>query len=100
MYSWGVGVGSAIYAENNVFLFFQSGVTPERIIRAFSGKAIEAKGTLVDDGTRRSVDVLAAYNAASEPKLASDVGWKPALVGRIDPTDGLAAAVQRDAGPK
>ncbi|GAA4915393.1 pectate lyase [Nonomuraea thailandensis] len=90
-YSWGVGVNSAIYAQNNTF----SGTTPEKIIYGWGGTAIHEEGTLVNG---RPVDVLAAYNAVKDPDLGSDVGWAPSLHGRVDPARAVPALVKARAG--
>ncbi|MBB6545379.1 pectate lyase family protein [Nonomuraea rubra] len=90
-YSWGVGVNSAIYAQNNTF----SGTSPDRIIHGWGGTAIHEEGTLVNG---RPVDVLAAYNAVKDPDLGSDVGWTPALHGRVDPARAVPALVKARAG--
>jgi len=90
-YSWGVGVESAIFAENNAFR--TRGVTPAQFIRRFNGTTIHATGTLVDgksDG--HLVDVVAAYNAANSPPLA-DVSWTPTLFTSIDPAASVPALV-------
>ena len=61
---------------------------------------MRAIGTLTDDGTKKaSVDLLAAYNAASDPKLGDDVGWTPSLRVGVDDTDNLGMTVGKRAGP-
>jgi len=98
-YSWGIGVEAKLYAENNV-LRLGPGVAADRFIRAFNGKSVRAIGTLTDDGTKKaSVDLLAAYNAASDPKLGDDVGWTPSLRVGVDDTDNLGMTVGKRAGP-
>ena len=98
-YTWGVGVESKIYAENNV-VRLGAGVTADRTVRAFNGKAVRLTGTLVDDGTTKAgIDILAAYNAATDAKLADDVGWTPALSTRVDRAEDVAAIVDKGAGP-
>ncbi|GII78251.1 pectate lyase [Sphaerisporangium rufum] len=84
-YSFGAGVQSKIYAENNFFRL-GTGVDPGEIIYNWGGTAIHVTGTLVRTGGRvRPVDVLAAHNATHDPDLGSDVGWTPTLVRRVDP---------------
>jgi pectate lyase len=99
-YSWGVGVDSRIYAENNHFRF-GGGTSIDRVIRPFGGKAIYAAGSAVTGGAADQVaDLLAAYNAANEAKLSADVGWKPTLIARpVEPAGEVAKALERDAGP-
>lgn len=98
-YSWGVGIESAIYAENNFFRTDRS-VTPDRFIARFNGSAIFASGTLVNGTPAKNlVDVVAAWNAVNDPDLGTDVGWAPSLFGVIQPTNKVPSAVQNDAGP-
>jgi pectate lyase len=93
-YSWGVGVNSAIYAQNNAFRL-PEGTTPDKIIYRWGGTAIHEEGTLVNG---RPVGVLAAYNAVNDPDLGGDAGWTPALHGRVDPARAVAALVKARAG--
>ena len=56
-YSWGVGIESAIYAEENFFLADRS-FTPDQIIERLNGTALSASGTLVvGPRVRNPVDV-------------------------------------------
>lgn len=79
-YAWGVGVQSAIYAENN-FFELAAGVDPDEIVFDWGGNAITEKGTWVRSGRGRPapVSALAAYNATHDPDLGADAGWTPAL---------------------
>jgi pectate lyase len=98
VYSWGVGVRSQIFAQNNFFLT-ASGVMPARFITVFGGTAIHATGTLVNGfSPAHRVDVVAAYNAAHGTALSSDVGWTPTLFVRIDPTPAVPVLVGLFAG--
>jgi pectate lyase len=99
VYSWGVGIESAIYAENNFFKTDKA-VTPGQFIAAFNGTAIHETGTHVN-GTpdKNLVDILAAYNATHDPDLSGNVGWAPTLFIEIQPTRNVPSAVQNDAGP-
>lgn len=45
------------------------------------------------------VDVLAAYNAANEPDLSSEVGWVPVLFDEVNGTPMVAMVVPKQAGP-
>jgi pectate lyase len=86
VYSWGVGIQSAIIAENNFFVAEQ-GLTPDVFIERFNGTAIDESGTLLNGVLNRNrVDLVAAYNAANDPDLLSDVGWTPTLFKEIHPT--------------
>jgi pectate lyase len=79
-YSWGVGVQSAIYAENNFFCV-GSDVTPDSLIFNWGGTAITEKGTWIRTGQQpaQPADVAAAFNAAHDPDFGLDAGWTPAL---------------------
>jgi pectate lyase len=98
-YSWGAGIESAIYAENNFFKT-DDAVTPDQFIERFNGTALFAAGSHVN-GTpvRNLVDVVAAWNAVNDPDLGTDVGWTPSLFDVIQPTGAVPSAVQNDAGP-
>lgn len=98
-YSWGVGIESQIYAENNYFRIDDS-LTPDRIISRFNGTAIHASGTLLDGSSdKHFFDVVGAYNAANDPDLSPTVGWSPTLVVEVDETRRVLPAVQSHAGP-
>jgi pectate lyase len=94
-YSWGVGVESQIYAENNYFKA-DANVALAKIIGNYKGTMIYVAGTRVND---KDVDVLAEHNAANETKIAGKVDWKPTLVVKVDPIETVIASVEKDAGP-
>jgi pectate lyase len=97
-YSWGVGVQSQIYAENNYFVT-DGTVDPSRFISRFNGTLIFIGDTLLNGHSRKShVDVLAAYNAVRDPDLSSAVTWTPFLVGEFHPTQAVAGVVRNTAG--
>ncbi|MFC7530637.1 polysaccharide lyase family 1 protein [Actinoplanes sp. GCM10030250] len=99
-YSWGVGVQSAIYAENN-FLLRSADLAFEDFVYDWGGTAITEIGTLTRVGTGpvRAVDLLAEYNAAHDPDLGTDAGWTPVLrPGPITPTAQVPAVVNAQAG--
>jgi pectate lyase len=98
-YSLGVGVESAIYAENNYFrLSFD--VPAADVIHYWKGTKITAIGSLVQYGSRRAepVDLVAAYNAAYDPDLAADAGWTPTLRTRVDPAAAVPGIVAANVG--
>jgi pectate lyase len=95
VYSWGVGIESQVYAENNVFKIDHD-ITADEIIERFNGTAIHESGTLFN---KEFVDVLAAYNAANDPDLSADVGWVPTLHTGVQPAREVFADVQSKAGP-
>ena len=100
-YSLGVGVESAIYAQNN---FFVTGgdVAAADIIHYWKGTRITAIGSLLSAGGRlpRPVDLVAAYNAAYDPDLSPDAGWTPTLRRRLDPTVVVPIVVSVSAGAR
>jgi pectate lyase len=96
LYSWGVGTECKLYAQNNAFRL-QEPFTAANIIWVSSGTTIHEDGTLVNG---KPTDVLAAYNAAYDPDLSSDVGWTPALHTRIDPTWAVEHLVKAGAGAR
>lgn len=99
VYSWGVGIESKIYAENNYFQTDQK-VTPDRFIGVYKGTAIHETGTRVN-GTPGGgfVDVVAAYNAVNDPDLSTNVGWTPTFFIEIEDTQRVVPAVHSGAGP-
>ena len=103
VYSWGVGIESAIYAENNFFWVNPStGITPDQFITVFRGTAIHESGTMLNSPSQsgqHTVDVLAAYNEVNDPDLGSDVGWIPTLFIDLQETQDVMPAVESGAGP-
>ncbi|MCL4264689.1 MAG: pectate lyase [Anaerolineae bacterium] len=101
VYNWGVGIESAIYAENNLFTV-ANGVTPDMFMARFNGTAVHETGTLWSPPLPppyQPVDARAAYNAVNDPDLAGDVGWTPTLFIEVEPTQQMARPVLRNAGP-
>jgi pectate lyase len=98
-YSWGVGIESAIYAENNFFKTDKT-VTPAQFISRLNGTSIYAVANQLN-GTpvKNVVDIVAAYNAANDPDLLPSVGWVPTFVLGLQPTKDVPADVQNSAGP-
>jgi pectate lyase len=98
VYSWGVGIESATYAENNFFKTDEA-FTPDRFIAVFRGTAIHESGTYVNGiSDKNLVDVLAAYNAVNDPDLGNDVGWTPTLFNEVQPAWTVLFTVQPGAG--
>lgn len=94
-YSWGVGVESQIYAENNSFKT-DGNLALDKIIGRYSGTAILVTGNRVND---KEVDLLALNNAANTTPLTAKLDWKPTLVTKVDATESVSTAVERGAGP-
>ncbi|MCL6597193.1 MAG: pectate lyase [Alicyclobacillus macrosporangiidus] len=98
-YAFGVGVQSAIYAQNNFFVLPQS-FDPADLIHDWNGTDIHVEGSWVAQGGKVApADLLALYNKKypSQP-LGSDVGWRPTLYTHIDPTVAVPALVWVQAG--
>jgi pectate lyase len=100
VYTWGAGIESAIYAENNYFEIDQS-LAPGKLIASYSGTRLYETGTRIQgtSGEGLPIDVLSAYNAANDPDLATTVGWKPTLVTPIQDAQQAKDAIAADAGP-
>lgn len=98
-YSWGVGIESATYAQNNFFKT-DNNVTPDQFISRLNGTAIFEEGTHHNGtGANNLVDVVAAWNAVNDPDLVETVAWTPTLFLEIQPTKKVPSSVQNDAGP-
>jgi pectate lyase len=99
-YSWGVGIESAIYAEENFFIAERDFDVAE-IIARFNGTALSASNTLVvGPQVRNPVDVIAAWNAQNDPDLGFDAGWVPALNHQLLPAWTTPILVSLLAGPQ
>jgi len=99
IYSWGAGIESRIFAQNNHFLV-PAAVTADLFVDRFNGTALHAEGTLRNGLLRNArVDVVAAYNATNPVPLGTDVGWTPTLYRWIDPTAIVPLVVILGAGP-
>ncbi|WP_082373351.1 pectinesterase family protein [Nocardia sp. NRRL S-836] len=95
VYSWGVGVRSQIYAQNN----FIRGIAPEKVVYNWGGAAITDVGNLVDG---RPVSLVDAHNAAfPDKRLGTDAGWTPTLTRGLEPAHRIRhlQAGARPAGP-
>ncbi|GAA3740518.1 pectate lyase family protein [Salinactinospora qingdaonensis] len=97
-YTWGVGVESKIYAENNYFDLDEE-IAPAEIIHDWRGSDIYETHSLVNGRSpHHEVDLLAAYNAANAPDLGDDVGWQPRLHERVHPAAAVPGLVNAHAG--
>jgi pectate lyase len=103
VYSWGVGIESAIYAENNFFRVNPStGITPDRFISRFNGTVIYEAGTLLNSPSQsghHEIDVVAEYNEVNDPDLSENVGWMPTLFINLQETQDVPSEVESGAGP-
>ena len=99
VYSWGVGIESAIFAEENFFLADRT-FTVEQIIDRFNGTTLSVSGTLVaGPRVRNPVDVISAWNAVNDPDLGFDAGWTPTLNFELLPAWTTPLLVPLFAGP-
>jgi pectate lyase len=99
VYSWGVGIESALFAEENFFLT-ERAFTVDQIIERFNGTAASISGTLViGPRVRNPVDVVAAWNAVNDPDLGFDAGWTPTLNHELLPAWTTPLLVPLFAGP-
>lgn len=98
-YSWGIGIESQLYAENNYFRV-PPNVAPDAFIGIFKGTRAHVSGTFVNGAAPHDqVDVIAAYNVANGASLGDEVDWTPTLFPRIDPTQSVPGKVTDNAGP-
>ena len=105
-YSWGVGIESQLYAENN-YLEIQAPFGAADVIDRFNGTRITDTGNCLDAGTRKSkcelTDFVGAWNAVNDPDLVNDAGWTPTLYGRkgaADKAKHVRHDVLKNAGPQ
>lgn len=95
IYSWGVGVNSHIYAQDNYFSF-TGGQTAGEIIFNWGGPVIHAVGNLVNG---QPTDILAAYNAANPgTPIGDDTSWAPVFRTHVDPPQAVPSLVGLGAG--
>ena len=96
-YSLGVSTESRIHAENNVF-HAPGQVEVADLVKSWNGSALHQSGTLFNGFPVDLLMIYNAYNSGSERDLTGDVGWTPALHGRIDSAAAADRAVARGAG--
>ncbi len=94
-YLWGVGVESALHAENN-YVRLAPGTDPATVVADWGGAGMTEVGTVVD---RRRTSLLATYNDAHpDDPLGTDAGWDPVLHERVLPAHAIRSRVERNAG--
>ena len=98
-YAWGVGVQSAIYAENN-FILRSADIPLDAVVYNWGGLAMTEKGSLTRIGTGAvvAVNFLEEFNATRDPDIATDAGWTPTLRTAVDATADVPARVTAGAG--
>jgi pectate lyase len=101
-YSWGIGVFSSVYAENNVVLR-SADIALDAVVFDWRGTApggLTEVGSLTRIGTgpTTAVSFLDAYNATHDPDLPG-AGWVPTLrAAPVDPAGQVQALVSAHAG--
>jgi pectin methylesterase-like acyl-CoA thioesterase/pectate lyase len=94
-YSIGVGVGSRIVAQNNVWEA-PAQLPAARLLRWWGGSALSDSGSLLNG---QPVDLLAALRSVNAgTPLTSDVGWQPVLFEHPGPAAVTADRVRRGVG--
>jgi pectate lyase len=100
--SWGAGVESQIYAENNYFEM-STIFGPMEAIDGKKGSRITVRGNCWREKEAcEPTDLLAAYNARFDPDLGPDAGWTPSLYGSAkgaEPAESARERVLSNSGP-
>ena len=97
-YSWGVGIQSQIYAEQNFFHIDTTAIAPARVISRFNGTNIHEAGSLIGATPSRHVELVAEYNAVNDPDLVPTVAWAPALFTNLHDAQAVPKRVASQAG--
>jgi pectate lyase len=94
--SWGAGVESQIYAENNYFEM-SAMFGPMEVIDGKKGTRITAVGNCWREkaGACEPMDFVAVWNRQFDPDLSPDAGWTPTLYGSAPGADIPAEARER-----
>lgn len=102
VYTWGDGIESAVYAENNFFWVNPSiGVSPDQFIERLNGTAIYESGTMLhalSQSGKHEISALEAYNNANDPDLLDFVNWAPTLFVDFMEAQDVRPAVESGAG--
>jgi pectate lyase len=99
VYTWGVGIESALFAEENFFIADRA-FPVDTIIERLNGTRASVSGTLViGPRVRNPVDVIAAWNAVNDPDIGFDAGWTPTLNHELLPAWTTPLLVPVFAGP-
>jgi len=100
--TWGAGVESQIFAENNYFEM-SAIFGPMEAIDGKKGTRITVRGNCwKEKDACEPMDFLAAHNARFDPDLAPDAGWTPSLYGpakEAEPVEAARERVLRESGP-
>ena len=99
VYSWGVGIESAIFAEENFFVADRTS-RPTRSSTASTARRRRLRERcVIGPRVRNPVDVVAAWNAVNDPDLGFDAGWTPTLNFELLPAWTTPLLVPLFAGP-
>ncbi|MEF7614383.1 hypothetical protein V4F39_10730 [Aquincola sp. MAHUQ-54] len=94
-YSIGVGVNSRVFSEHNVWRL-TGDVPATAIVKLWKGQTFFDRGSLLNG---QPVDLLAQLRQANPAAaLSADVGWQPALAGRVEPARDVERNVRASAG--
>ena len=94
VYSWGVGVHSKLWIEDNV-VSAAEGASPAELLHAWGGTEVHVGRTRFN-GT--DVDALAAYNEVAESPLVASDRPAPTLYGKRHPLPAVGPGVRSEAG--
>lgn len=102
-YSWGVGIESQLYAEQNA-LEIDAPFLPSDVIDRFNGTRLtDTNNCLYTASECLLTDFVGAWNAVNDPDLLNDAGWTPTLygqMGRAQRAKNVREAVLEFSGPK
>ena len=100
--SWGAGIESQLYAENN-FFHMSASFNPLEVIDGKKGSRMTVSGNCWQEKeTCVPTDFLALWNAKFDPDLKPDAGWTPRLYGATSGPETVEVAYRRvldEAGP-
>lgn len=99
VYTWGVGIESKIYAENNNIKTDQK-IDAGGLIGVYKGTNLVEVGTDINGTPGNAfVDVVEAYNADFDPDLLTVESWEPTFFLPIDPTQRVIPLIESQSGP-
>ena len=99
VYTWGVGIESQIYAENNNIKTDQK-TDAASLIGVYKGINLIETGTEMNGTPGNAfVDVVDAYNGEYDPDLTTLESWEPVFFLPIDSTQQVIPLVESRSGP-
>jgi len=100
--SWGAGIESQLFAENNYF-HMSASFSPLEVIDGKKGTRMTVRGNCWrEKETCEPTDFLALWNEKFDPDLKPDAGWTPGLYGATSGPETVEVAYRRvldEAGP-